>query len=113
MKARAICFALVLGVVSMTSGCHCFRCVFPNVGWRFHQGWCNQGCPPCAPACPIAYRPPVVVQGGPDCPCPPAMGVPNGYPPIAYPPQIGDPKPLPGGQLPAPMPDKKKDGNGY
>jgi hypothetical protein len=99
MKARAICCILLLGVVSMASGCHSFRCIFPNVGWRFHQGWCGHGCPPCAPACPIAYRAPVVVPG--DCP----TGVP-GYPPI-----IGNPMPIPGGvpagQLPAPMPNKK------
>ena len=129
MKARVFCCALVVGVLSMTSGCHCFRAVFPNAGWRFQTGWWGHHkngngngvcCPPCGPAAPIAFRPPVVVPGeGDGIGCNGGVSVPAGYPTISYPPIIGNPMPIPGGtgvipnnQLPAPMPDtdKKKDG---
>jgi hypothetical protein len=123
MRIRVFCFALVVGVVSMTSGCHCFRCAFPNAGWRFHQGGLGHGCAPCgpcAPGGPVSFRPPAVVSGGHDCVgCNGGVShLPAGYPSITYPPIIGNPIPIPGGtgiipnnQLPAPMPDKKKDGN--
>jgi hypothetical protein len=121
MKSRFFCFALVVGVLSLTSGCHCFRCMFPNAGWRFQSGWwghhhrgpgpCCPPCNTCAPNGPIAFRPPVVVPGSG------GVSVPGGYPTITYPPIIGDPMPIPGGtgvipdsRLPSPMPDKKKDG---
>jgi hypothetical protein len=123
MKTRALFFALVVGVVSLTSGCHCFRCMFPNAGWRFHEGWWRHGngngCATCPPiGGPIAYRPPIVVPGGPDCVgCNggvPSIHQPIGYPPVAYPPVIGNPMPIPGGptvipsnELPHPMPNKK------
>ena len=127
MKARAFVFALVVGVVSMTSGCHCFRCMFPYAGWRFHEGWwghcgpCGHDCAPCGPGCgPIAYRPTSILTHGPDCPsCLTSAPAPHptGYPGVAYPPIIGNPMPIPGGpnvipsgDLPAPMPNKKKDG---
>ena len=127
MKARALFCALIVGVVSMTSGCHWFRCVFPNAGWRFQTGWWGHhhgngpSCPTCAPCgtgAPIAFRPPVIVPGGPEV-VGPVSHSPAGYPSITYPPIIGNPMPIPGGggvipnnQLPAPMPekDKKKDG---
>jgi hypothetical protein len=98
--------------------------MFPNAGWRFQTGWWghhhNGGgggvcCPPCGPAAPIAYRPPVVVPG--DVGCNGGVSVPAGYPTITYPPIIGNPMPIPGGtgvipdnKLPNPMPEKKKDG---
>ena len=128
MKARAFVFALLVGTVSMTSGCQCFRCMFPYAGWRFHEGWwghCGPGahdCAPCGPGCcPIAYRRPLLVGGGPDCPsCNvgiPVMQHPASYPTGSYPPIIGNPMAIPGGpnvipsgELPAPMPNKKKDG---
>jgi hypothetical protein len=122
MKTRAFVFAFVVGIVSMTSGCHCFRCMFPNAGWRFHEGWWRHGngCGTCAPAsAPIAFRPHAGGPVVPDCVgCNGGVshaGVPVGYPPIAYPPVIGNPVPIPGGpsvipssELPAPMPNTKK-----
>jgi hypothetical protein len=122
MKTRAFVFTLIVGVVSMTSGCHCFRCMFPNAGWRFHEGWWGHGgcapCGTCGPATgPIAYRPPVVVPNHDCVGCNgavPGMGPGTGYPTITYPPIIGNPVPIPGGpsvipssELPAPMPNKK------
>lgn len=132
MKARALLFALAVGVVSMTSGCRCFRCCFPNAGWRLHDGeglfshcgasgWGGPAC--CAPvgAPGPAYRPPVVVSGpvaggpvvpNPDCPgCAGGVEYPPGFPqPVAYPPIIGNPMPLPGAKGPNelhnPMPVK-------
>lgn len=110
MKSRALLCILAVGVVSLTSGCRCFRCCFPNVGWRLHDGeglfsHHHHGASGCAAP---AFRPPVVVSGpvvsgpivpGPDCPgCvggefPPAMAQ-----PVAYP-VIGSPMPLPGAKV--------------
>ena len=127
MRSRAFWYALAVGVVSMTSGCNCFRahfpCIsskFPNLGWRFHDG---QGIGAGHFGAPIGG--PVMT---PDChgcgtgPLPPPTVIhqpagypPNGYPPVAYPPVIGKPMPLPGAtiipgtELPHPMPAK---GNG-
>ncbi|WP_439630269.1 hypothetical protein [Gemmata sp.] len=117
MKTRALWYSLFVGVVSMTSGCCCFREAFPNVGWRFHQG---ASCSPCAPACSPgpAFRPAGVVGGGPDCPGCAVGGHPAGYAqPVGYPPEIGHPVPLPGprvvpgSELPNPMPVNPKTGN--
>ncbi|VTU00355.1 unnamed protein product [Gemmataceae bacterium] len=125
MKTRALWYSLFVGVVSMTSGCCCFREAFPNVGWRFHQGaTCSPCAPACGPACSPgpAYRPPVVMGApGPDCPSCGISG-PSGYPtaftqPVGYPPEIGQPVPLPGPkvvpgtELPNPMPVNPKTGN--
>lgn len=131
MKSRAIWSALVVSVVSLTSGCHCFHnCfhnTFPNVGWRFHQHGCGGCMPACAPACsaPVVVGSGPVVPGGPAChgcasgELPPTVThqpagyQPAGYPPVGYPPVIGHPMPLPGptvipsNELPTPMPVKK------
>jgi hypothetical protein len=130
MKTRMLWCALAVGVMSLSSGCYCFHQVFPNVGWRFHQGCCAPACGPvcgpvCSPCCssPVVYRPPVVtggpiVPGGPPCAtCAngdlPPGAQPVGYPPVAYPPIIGNPMPLPGAsgvpnnELHSPMPVKK------
>jgi hypothetical protein len=124
MKTRALWYSLFVGVVSMTSGCCCARECFPNVGWRLHPG---ASCSPCAPACSScapgpAFRPPMVVSGGPIVPggpdCPGCAGggggsypLPAGYQP-GYPPVIGRPMPIPGAtivpgtELHQPMPVK-------
>lgn len=118
MKSRALWYALVAVSLSMTTGCHCFRCCFPNLGWRLHddhgvfQGHHGaSGCAPaCGPVCAPAYRPPVIVPApvgyGPVGPvgmapdCPGCVGgvypVSVGPTPVAYPPVIGNPMPLPG-----------------
>lgn len=126
MKSRACWYALVVGVVSMTSGCHCFREHFPHVGWRLNSGGLCAPCGPAAcrpvfaPACsspvtgipvghgPVLQPPMVVSGGGPDCPgCNSGLGgisgihMPAGYPSMAYPgggypPIIGNPMPIPG-----------------
>lgn len=97
MKTRAFWYSLVVGVVSLTSGCCCFHDCFPNLGWRFHQG-CQPCAPSCAPCSPCgSFRPPMVVGGGPDCPgC--AMGAPVTQP-AGYPPVIGKPMPIPGASI--------------
>lgn len=123
MKTRALWYTLVVGAVSMTSGCCCFHECFPNVGWRLHQP-CAPSCSPCSPcAHGPAFRPPMVVSGGPvvpgpDCPScgmggAPAFHQPVGYPPVGYPPVIGKPMPIvPGNnELPNPMPVKPGTGN--
>lgn len=134
MRSRAFWYALVVGGVSMTSGCNCFRahfpCVsshFPNLGWRFHDGvGIGAGGPCCAPGAPIGGGPVMSPEchgcgSGPMAPPTvihqPAGYAPNGYPPVAYPPMIGPARPLPGAtiipsnELPSPMPVKEKGGN--
>jgi hypothetical protein len=114
MKRRALLCALAMCIVSLTSGCFCCHECFPNLGWRF-RGCCCCGHVNSAPvSTPVAFRPPMVVASGPECPrCPPHGGnQPAGYPPIAYPPVIGNPMPIPGAnvipssELPQPMPAK-------
>jgi hypothetical protein len=128
MKIRALVSALVVSMVSMSTGCTCFHNCFPNVGWRFHEGCCPSACSPpvcCGHSGPVAFRPPMVVSGGPDCPsCAAGMsGMPGmsgmaGYQPAGFQPipVIGNPMPIPGVQvipgsgLPNPMPTNPKTG---
>jgi len=116
MKSRLGLYALVTGVLSLASGCHCLRECFPYLGWRLHHGCCGPVCPDrvCTPpVCPApgcftpVYRPvtPVtVVPSGPAVPsgpvvpdCPTCFGgdSPGVSPPGPYPPVIGTPMPLP------------------